>query len=191
MGEENRQRGRAPARGLGVVRPAVEPAPGVDERLQPVRAGDREPPIILVVEDDVDDRDLIRWAFEGCRDPVELRFATTGPEALEVLFSHRNRRRPRLILLDLNIPQIDGREIIRRVRDHPAGRSIPIVVFTGSEDLDDVTRSYELGANSYFAKPDSMEGYANLIQVLESYWLREAELPEGGSVSGGDQDEVS
>ncbi len=85
--------------------------------------------------------------------------------------------RPALILLDLEMPGLGGRETLAAIRRDLSLRTIPVIVFTGSGDDLDITRCYELGANSYFTKPNSMEGYRNIIRILETYWLRKAELP--------------
>jgi two-component system response regulator len=139
--------------------------------------------VILVVEDDPADRNLIRRAFEDCQDEVELRFAHDGEQAIDYLFrfrpysSRHHAPRPRLIVLDLNVPRMDGKRIIHEIRQDPVLRVIPIVVLTGSEDAADVLRAYELGANSYFTKPSSMDGYRKVVRMLDAYWLRRAALP--------------
>lgn len=139
--------------------------------------------VILIVEDDPADRNLIRRAFEDCPDEVELRFAHDGEQAIDYLFrfrpysSRHHAPRPRLIVLDLNVPRMDGRQIIREIRQDAVLRVIPIVVLTGSDSDEDVLQAYELGANSYFTKPQSMEGYRKVIRMLDTYWLRRVELP--------------
>lgn len=139
--------------------------------------------VILVVEDDPADRNLIRRAFEDCQDEVELRFAHDGEQAIDYLFrfrpysSRHHAPRPRLIVLDLNVPRMDGKRIIHEIRQDPVLRVIPIVVLTGSEDDADVLRAYELGANSYFTKPSSMDGYRKVVRMLDAYWLRRVALP--------------
>jgi CheY-like chemotaxis protein len=139
--------------------------------------------VILVVEDDPADRNLIRRAFEDCQDQVELRFAHDGEQAIDYLFrfrpysSRHHAPRPRLIVLDLNVPRMDGKRIIHEIRQDPVLRAIPIVVLTGSADDADVLRAYELGANSYFTKPGSMDGYRKVVRMLDAYWLRRVALP--------------
>ncbi len=152
-------------------------------QLRAAHEGLRERPIVLVVEDDPDDRDFIAWAFTECESPVELRWAEDGEQALVALSACRatieepRPNRPALILLDLEMPGLGGRETLAAIRRDLSLRTIPVIVFTGSGDGLDITRCYELGANSYFTKPNSMEGYRNIIRILETYWLRKAELP--------------
>jgi two-component system response regulator len=139
--------------------------------------------VVLVVEDDPEDRELIRRGFEECLSDIGLKFIKDGEEAHDYLFRfgrYRERSespRPRLILLDLYMPRMPGETLLRDVRNDPVLRTIPIVVFTGSEDESDVLRAYDLGANSYFTKPSTIDGYRKVIRILESYWLRRAELP--------------
>jgi two-component system, response regulator len=149
--------------------------------LQRSAPSDRRVPI-LVLEDDPEDREVIRRAFEDCLSDVHLQFATNGNEAYDYLFGFHpyappGTRRPSLILLDLDVPERRGENILEDVRADPLLHSIPVVVFTGSMNKADVLRCYELGANSYFTKPTTIEGYEKVVRTLESYWLRGAELP--------------
>ena len=137
---------------------------------------------ILIVEDDPGDRRLIQRAFESVSSSVELRFAETGEEALEYLLGFRHypgsgELRPRLVLLDLNVPNLDGRRILREIREDARLHRVPVVVFSGSNSEADVAQCYDLGANSFFTKPDSPDGYRETIRIIESYWLRQAALP--------------
>jgi two-component system response regulator len=165
------------------IEPGTEAAPAVGARLQPVRRETGRRPTVLVIEDDPDDRDMIGWAFEECRDHVELRFVEDGREALDYLYRFGRYQcrddapRPSMILLDLTLPRISGEEILIEIRRDVDLRRIPVIVFTRSTRDADVIRCYDLGANAYMAKPDSMDGYLNAIRILEAYWLRKAELP--------------
>ena len=138
---------------------------------------------VLVVEDDDADRELVRRAFEECSRGVKLRFARDGEEALDYLFrfgkfsSEPEPPQLALILLDLNVPKLDGRKLLQEIREDRALRRTPVVVLTASDSEHDVLRSYENGANSYFTKPDRLDGYRKVIRVIESYWLRQAVLP--------------
>ena len=82
-----------------------------------------------------------------------------------------------MILLDLHLPGRGGFATLDAIRRDVRLRTIPVIVFTASTAADDIKRCYELGANSYFAKPSTMEGYRNIIRILETYWLQKAELP--------------
>lgn len=155
--------------------PVASPA-----RVEPEREGKR---VVLVVEDDEGDRALVAAAFEECHAEVDLRFVEDGEAALDYLrrfgdwAGPADSPRPSLVLLDLNIPKVDGGQILFEVRDDPALRRIPIVVLAGSDDERDVRRAYDGGANSYFTKPASREGYRHVVRILEAYWLRGARLP--------------
>jgi CheY-like chemotaxis protein len=172
---------RSPISFASTAAPVIQPLGRLDRRGP--GAGGRG--VILVVEDSPEDRELIEWAFEECRDQVRLRCVRDGREALDYLFQEGEYRdpescpRPWLILLDLKLPRVDGFEVLERVRAAARIRTIPVVVFSGSDDEVDVRRAYELGANSYITKPESMEGYRSIIRVLEAYWLRKVEMPYG------------
>lgn len=141
--------------------------------------------VILLVEDDPDDQELTKRAFRSSRLRNELRIVNDGEEALDYLYrrgcfrSPETSPRPSLILLDLNMPRLDGRAVLRRLKDDPALRRIPVVILTTSSLEEDVLRSYELGVNSYVTKPDRMEGFFQAIRDLEHYWFNLVVLPEG------------
>jgi CheY-like chemotaxis protein len=161
------------------ARPQNEPEPRQQRRID---SEESRRQVILVVEDDAGDRELIGRAFEECVNDVELKFVEDGTDALCYLFLFRPydavmAPRPSLILLDLDIPKVRGERILKDIRDDSRLHTIPVVVFTGSENADDVHRAYALGANSYFTKPVGVDGYRKVMRILESYWLRRAELP--------------
>ena len=113
----------------------------------------------------------------------ELRFVKDGVELLEYL-QHRGRYvvpadapRPGVILLDLNMPRMDGREAARLIKSDPALRSIPIIVLTTSKSELDVSQSYDVGANSYIAKPVTFDGLVEVMRTLVRYWFEIGELP--------------
>lgn len=146
------------------------------------------PITILMAEDDPDDRELAREAFVESRLINDLRFVESGDELLDYL-----KRRgaysapgaaptPGLVLLDLNMPGMDGREALERIKSDPDLRHIPVVVMTTSRAEEDVLRSYQHGANSYITKPVSFEGLGVVVRMLERYWLQIVDLPPG---SGG------
>lgn len=138
---------------------------------------------ILVADDDEEDCMLIREALSAARLANELRFVHDGEELLDYL----NRRgqyalpgaapRPGLILLDLNMPRMDGREALEKIKAHPAHRCIPVVVLTTSKAEEDVCRSYDLGVNSYITKPVTFEGLVEVMRALRRYWFEIVELP--------------
>jgi CheY-like chemotaxis protein len=138
---------------------------------------------ILMADDDVDDRDLTRDAMRKNHLDGELKWVEDGEELLDYL----NRRgrfsdpkaapRPGLILLDLNMPRMDGREALREIKADPELRRIPIIVLSTSSAEEDVQRSYDLGANCFITKPGTFERLVEVIRVLGEHWLQTATLP--------------
>ncbi len=143
---------------------------------------DRKPILILLAEDDPDDRVLLRDALAEGRLVNELRCVEDGEELMDYL-QHRGRYegesapRPGLILLDLNMPRKDGREALKEIKADPALRQIPVVVLTTSKAEEDIYRSYDLGANSFVTKPVTFQSLVDLMRTLGRYWLEIVELP--------------
>jgi CheY-like chemotaxis protein len=139
--------------------------------------------IIIMAEDDADDRLLVRDALEECHWNVDLRFVENGEELLDYLLRRGKYRqmehspRPGLILLDLNMPKKDGREVLQDIRAHAELRRIPVVVLTTSRADTDIERIYELGANSFISKPVQFDGLVNVMRMLSQYWFKTVELP--------------
>lgn len=140
---------------------------------------------ILIVDDDEDDRELIGEALEAAGVGGELQFVNDGQEALDYL--HRqglyatvspDTPRPWLILLDLNMPRKDGREVLAEIRADETLRGIPVVVLSTSSDKIDVHSSYELGANSFITKPISQTEMRAFTRILSTYWFDVVTLPE-------------
>jgi two-component system response regulator len=135
---------------------------------------------IVVADDDQDDQLLLQEAFRATTFPNELAIANDGVELLEYLSDQHNAGRknwPDLILLDLNMPRMDGREALSLIKLNPKFRSIPVVVLTTSSDEDDILKSYALGANSYICKPVSFSGLVDIVDHLNRYWLNLVQLP--------------
>jgi two-component system response regulator len=141
------------------------------------------PQTILIVEDSDDDYATTQRAFRkaGLSNPVQR--CVTGDQALDYLYQ-RNRHadpatapRPGIILLDLNLPGTDGREVLARVKADPALRAIPVIVLTTSSASDDVDHCYHAGANTYIQKPVDMQGFIDAILRLKEYWFEVAVLP--------------
>ncbi len=140
---------------------------------------------ILIAEDDEDDRELIRESLEaaGLAGRVEVRQRWSG--ALDYLrrqgpytTASPDTPRPWLILLDLNMPRKDGREVLAEIRADETLRGTPVVVLTTSSDKVDVHKSYELGANSFITKPISLTEMKAFTQILRTYWFDVVTLPE-------------
>ena len=145
--------------------------------------GSRKSLTVLVADDDDDDRGYIRKAWEKSRAANDLRFVEDGEELTEYL-NHSGRYsdpasapRPAVILLDLNMPKKDGREVLREIKADPELRRIPVIVLTTSKADEDICRSYDLGANSYITKPVTFGALVDVLQVLGKYWIEIVDLP--------------
>ena len=132
---------------------------------------------ILLVEDNPDDVELTRLAFEEANVANRLIVARDGAEALDYLFArgrHADRNRaelPSIVLLDLNLPKLDGREVLQAIRADPATRDLPVIVLTTSAEPFDVEASYALGVNSYIQKPVDFEQFVSAVRQVGLYWL--------------------
>ena len=135
---------------------------------------------ILLVEDNPGDVRLIREAFREANLAYEVDVAEDGVIALEALRGNGNgsaRPRPDMILLDLNLPRKDGREVLAEVKADPVLRSIPVIVLTTSEAEQDVAGAYDLQANCYVTKPIDFSRFMSVIGSIESFWLQTVKLP--------------
>ena len=132
---------------------------------------------ILLVEDNPDDVELTRIAFTQAKIANKLVVARDGAEALDYLFArgaHADRdptHVPSIVLLDLNLPKVDGREVLQAIRANELTRSVPVVVLTTSVEPFDVEASYALGVNSYIQKPVDFEHFVWAVQQVGLYWL--------------------
>ena len=132
---------------------------------------------ILLVEDNPSDVELALHALKRHNLANRIHVVRDGVEALEFLFctgayAHRGPDDgPKLILLDLKLPRVDGREVLRQIKAHPRTRSIPVVVLTSSREEGDILASYQLGVNSYITKPVDFEQFCDAVRQLGLYWL--------------------
>jgi two-component system response regulator len=132
---------------------------------------------ILIVEDTLGDLELALRALKKAHITNKIQVARDGVEALEFIFGEgmyegRNLADgPKVILLDLKLPKIDGLEVLKRIKSDPRTKSIPVVVLTSSKEQNDVVESYQLGVNSYIVKPVNFERFAAAVQELGMYWL--------------------
>lgn len=136
---------------------------------------------LLLVEDSEDDRVFFLEAMEEARIPVRLRTARDGAEAARMLFDEQSQdflARPRLIVLDLKMPKVNGAELLRCLKSDPRTRDIPVVIFTSSQEPRDLAESYQLGANSYIVKPMEPERFGEAVRLLGQYWLQLNESPK-------------
>ena len=137
---------------------------------------------ILLVEDSVADVRMIRELMKECKVLNNMHSVADGVEALQFLRregSFKDAIQPDLILLDLNLPRKDGREVLKEIKQDPALKRIPVVVLTTSSDGDDIFKSYDLHANSYIVKPVDIVQFIKVIKSIESFWLTIVELPRG------------
>lgn len=149
-----------------------------------MRAGKKEKlSIILLAEDDAADQELTRRALEEGKIASELHIVENGEEALNYLF-HRGKYKsqaqaptPDLLLLDLNLPRVDGHQVLKQIRADARLRSMAVVVLTTSRLEEDVKRCYELGCNSFITKPAAMDQFLRAIQVMGEYWFKVVNLP--------------
>jgi CheY-like chemotaxis protein len=138
---------------------------------------------ILLVEDDPGDQVLTRRAMDGSDLDIDLRIVSDGEQALDYLHRRggfedpQDAPRPDLILLDLNLPKLDGRQVLEHIRGQRELRCIPVVVVTTSDRPDDVDALYELGVNSYITKPADMGRFAESLCELGRYWFSVVKLP--------------
>ena len=132
---------------------------------------------ILLVEDNQDDLDMTLRSLRKANLANHIQIARDGAEALEFIFCegpHAGRKienAPKVVLLDLKLPKIDGMEVLKRVKGDPRTKMIPIVMLTSSKEQKDVIESYHLGVNSYIVKPVNFEGFSAAVQELGMYWL--------------------
>jgi len=132
---------------------------------------------ILLVEDSEDDLDMTLRALRKANMANHIQIARDGAEALDFIFcegAHAARKienMPKLILLDLKLPKIDGMEVLRRIKGDPRTKMIPVVMLTSSKEQKDVIESYGLGTNSYIVKPVDFESFAEAVQKMGMYWL--------------------
>lgn len=137
--------------------------------------------LILIAEDDADDRFLLQAAFDENGFDDELHFVENGVEVLEYLRALQANstvnKWPRFILLDLNMPKKDGREVLKELKADPELKQIPVVIFSTTNSEQEMRRCYELGANSYITKPNSFESMLKTVAALRSYWMFTTSIP--------------
>ena len=143
---------------------------------------------ILLVEDNPADVEITRRALRESAAPVELIVVRDGQEALDYLLRQGSHaadvawRMPDLVLLDLNLPRLTGRDVLQRLRATEAFRSVPVVVLTTSKRPEDIRDLYAAGANTYIEKPQDFNQFVEVLRTVRQYWLDTALLPPGESV---------
>ena len=138
---------------------------------------------ILLVEDNPDDADLALRALKKVKvdnspQPITIEHVIDGAQAIDFLFctgeyaTRSRQNRPKVILLDLKLPKVDGLEVLQRIKKEDDTRTIPVVMLTSSREERDLVESYQLGVNSYIVKPVDFEQFTEAVKQLGSYWLR-------------------
>jgi two-component system, chemotaxis family, response regulator Rcp1 len=143
--------------------------------------GNDMPLEVLLVEDSPGDVRLTQEAFRAANPSVRLQVAADGVEAMAFLRRegiHSKAPRPDIVLLDLNMPRMDGREVLAQIKKDDKLKTIPIAILTTSESEADVAKSYELHANCYLCKPVQLAAFENLVKSVNDFWLTKARLPQ-------------
>jgi two-component system, chemotaxis family, response regulator Rcp1 len=138
---------------------------------------------VLLVEDSPGDLRLTREAFRDINPLIQVHVACDGVEAMAFLRHegpHASAPRPDLILLDLNLPKMDGREVLAHIKEDDGLKTIPTVILTSSEADADVVKSYQLQANCYLSKPMHFEAFHSLVKSINDFWLTRVKLPQLG-----------
>jgi two-component system, chemotaxis family, response regulator Rcp1 len=143
--------------------------------------GDGMPIQVLLVEDSPGDVRLTQEAFRDANSSIQLHVASDGVEAMAFLRhegSYVDAPRPDLILLDLNLPRMDGREVLVHIKEDSSLKTIPTVILTTSESEADVVKSYQLQANCYLTKPVQLDAFESLVKSINDFWLTKVKLPQ-------------
>jgi chemotaxis family two-component system response regulator Rcp1 len=136
---------------------------------------------VLLVEDSPGDVRLTKEAFREANGAIRLHVAADGVEAMAFLRRegvHADAPRPDLILLDLNLPKMDGREVLAHIKEDAGLKTIPTVILTTSEAEADILKSYQLQANCYLTKPVQLEAFETVVKSINDFWLTKVKLPQ-------------
>lgn len=135
---------------------------------------------ILLIEDNLADVLLIRETLKNCKMPLVVNDVNHGAEAMRYLRGegpYSGKEMPDLILLDINLPGMNGQEVLQSIREDATLRHVPVVMLTSSAARHDVTKSYQLGANGYITKPVDLEQLAGIVDSIENFWFNVVTLP--------------
>ena len=139
--------------------------------------------LIVFADDDADDRLLLQEAFEENNLKCTLYFVEDGVELLDYL--EQNGTVPSLILLDINMPRKDGKQILQEIKSSIQWRHIPVILFTTSKSPEDIRKCYDLGANSFIVKPSSFENLLSVTNIIGEYWMNTVSLHDGNNSTEG------
>lgn len=145
-----------------------------------IKGKHRKPIEILLIEDNLGDNRLTIEIFKEAEVPNNIQTVTNGVDALEFLNQEKkfqNATRPDLIILDLNLPKKDGREVLADIKKDPKLKCIPVIVLTTSQSKKDIKSTYEHHANAYITKPIDLNHFIKVIKSIEKYWLSTVQLP--------------
>jgi CheY-like chemotaxis protein len=135
--------------------------------------------LILAADDNPRDRRILQEAFRDVDTSLEVHFVEDGAQLLDYLRAKdKERRSPSLVLLDLTMPRVDGRNALMAMKSDPRLRPIPVIVLTGSQEAQDISSVYEHGGTTYMFKPESFEGLVKVIATLCQFWFHTSRLPE-------------
>jgi chemotaxis family two-component system response regulator Rcp1 len=144
------------------------------------------PVVVLLVEDSPGDVRLTQEAFRDANPSIHLHVAADGVEAMAFLKHqglHTQAPRPDLILLDLNLPKMDGREVLAHIKDDGDLKTIPTIILTTSDAEVDIVKSYQLQANCYLTKPVQLDAFEALVKSINDFWLTKVKLPHAKSAA--------
>jgi chemotaxis family two-component system response regulator Rcp1 len=136
---------------------------------------------LLLVEDSIADATLIIEVFEDQKIAADVSVARDGFDAMDFLLArgkHTEAKRPDLILLDLNMPKKDGRELLAEIKNHPDLQTIPVVILTTSQAEDDILRSYKLQASCYVIKPIDLPQFEKIVRTIDAFWFNNVKYPK-------------
>jgi chemotaxis family two-component system response regulator Rcp1 len=149
--------------------------------MKQIIGGDSMPIEVLLVEDSPGDVRLTQEAFREANKSIHLHVASDGVEAMAFLRRegiHAQAPRPEIILLDLNLPKMDGRQVLACIKEDANLKTIPTVILTTSEAEGDIVKSYQLQANCYLSKPVQLDAFENLVKSINDFWLTKVKLPQ-------------
>jgi two-component system, chemotaxis family, response regulator Rcp1 len=143
--------------------------------------GEDMPREVLLVEDSPGDVRLTKEAFRDANSSIHLHVVSDGVEAMAFIRregAHVRAPRPDLILLDLNLPKMDGREVLAKIKEDASLKTIPTVILTTSEAEADILKSYQLQANCYLSKPAQLDAFESLVKSINDFWLTKVKFPQ-------------
>jgi two-component system, chemotaxis family, response regulator Rcp1 len=143
-----------------------------------------EPVEVLVVEDDLGDVELIKESLKMSKLHIKINYVSDGQECMEYLRRagpYKTMKKPDLILLDLNMPRKDGRQVLAEMKADPSFKKIPVVVLTTSDDERDIVKTYDLGANCYVTKPVDFQQIKKIVNEIAEFWFTIVKLPNANA----------